>query len=41
VGSFSYNLAEYLFFQIGHAFGADFSPANFEAIRHTQSALVE
>ena len=40
-GAFSYILADYLFFQIGLAFGADFSPANWEAVRRTQSALAE
>ena len=40
-GAFSYILAEYLFFQIGLAFGADFSPANSEAVRRVQSALAE
>ena len=40
-GAFSYNLADYLFFQIGLAFGANFSPANWEAIHCTQSALAE
>jgi hypothetical protein len=39
-GAFSY-LAEYLFFQIGLAFGTNFSPANWEAVRSTQSALAE
>jgi hypothetical protein len=32
-GAFSYILADYLFFQIGFAFGANFSPANWEAIQ--------
>ena len=40
-GAFSYILADYLFFQIGLAFGADFSPANWEAVRRAQSALAE
>ena len=40
-GAFSYILADYLFLQIGLAFGADFSPANCEAIRRAQSALAE
>ena len=40
-GAFSYILADYLFFQVGLAFGADFSPANWEAVRRTQSALAE
>jgi hypothetical protein len=31
-GAFSYILADYLFFQVGLAFGADFSPANWEAV---------
>ncbi len=39
--TFSYILADYLFFQVGLAFGADFSPANWEAVRRTQSALAE
>ena len=40
-GAFSYILADYLFFQVGLAFGADFSPANWEAVRRAQSALAE
>ena len=40
-GAFSYVLADYLFLQIGLAFGADFSPANWEAVRRAQSALAE
>ncbi|KAL3803843.1 hypothetical protein HJC23_004005 [Cyclotella cryptica] len=40
-GAFSYILADYLFFQIGLAFCADFSPANWEAVRRAQSALAE
>ena len=36
-GMFSYILADYLFFQVGLAFGADFSPANWEAVRCIQS----
>jgi hypothetical protein len=40
-GAFSYILADYLFFQVGLAFGADFSPANWEAVCSTQSALAE
>ena len=40
-GAFSYILANYLFFQIGLAFGADFSPANWEAVHRAQSALAE
>jgi hypothetical protein len=40
-GAFSYILADYLFLQIGLAFGADFSPANGEAVRRVQSALAE
>ena len=39
VGAFSYVLSKYLFFQIGLAFGSDFSPANWEAVRQVQSAL--
>jgi hypothetical protein len=39
MGAFSYILAEYPFFQIGLAFGADFSPANWEAVRRIQCAL--
>ena len=39
VGAFSYVLSKYLFFQIGLAFGADFSPSNWEAVRQVQSAL--
>jgi hypothetical protein len=39
--AFSYILANYLFFQVGLAFGADFSPANWEAVHRTQSALTE
>jgi hypothetical protein len=34
-------LADYLFLQIGLAFGVDFSPANWEAIRCAQAALAE
>ena len=40
-GAFSYILADYLFFQVGLAFGADFSPANWEAVRCVQSALTK
>ena len=40
-GAFLYVLADYLFLQIGLAFGADFSPANWEAVRRAQSALAE
>jgi hypothetical protein len=40
-GAFSYVLADYLFFQVGLAFGADFSPANWEAVRRAQSALAK
>ena len=40
-GAFSYILSDYLFFQIGLAFGADFSPANWEAVRRAQAALAE
>jgi hypothetical protein len=40
-GAFSYILVDYLFFQVGLAFGADFSPANWEAVRRAQSALAE
>jgi hypothetical protein len=40
-GAFSYVLADYLFLQIGLAFGADFSPTNWEAVRRAQSALAE
>ena len=39
VGAFSYVLSKYLFFQIGLAFGSDFSPANWEAVRQVQAAL--
>jgi hypothetical protein len=41
VGAFSYILADNLFFQVGLTFGADFSPANWEAVRRAQSALAE
>jgi len=40
-GAFSYILVDYLFLQIGLAFGVDFSPANWEAIRRASSALAE
>jgi hypothetical protein len=40
-GVFLYILANYLFFQIGLALGADFSPANWEAVHRAQSALAE
>jgi hypothetical protein len=40
-GAFSYILADYLFFQVGLAFGADFSPANWEAVHRTQSTLAK
>ncbi len=36
---FLYILSKYLFFQIGLAFGADFSPSNWEAVPQVQSAL--
>jgi hypothetical protein len=39
--AFLYILADYLFFQVGLAFGADFSPANWEAVHHAQSALAK
>jgi hypothetical protein len=39
-GAFLYILAD-LFFQVGLAFGADFSPANWEAVHRAQSALAE
>ena len=32
IGAFSYILANYLFSQISPAFGADFSPTNWEAV---------
>jgi len=37
-GAFSYILADYQFCQVGLAIGADFSQANWEAVRRTQSA---
>jgi hypothetical protein len=40
-GTFSYILANSLFLQIGLAFDADFSPANWGAVRSAQSALAE
>jgi hypothetical protein len=40
-GTFSYILADYLFFQVGLAFGAKFSPASWEAVRRVQSVLAE
>jgi hypothetical protein len=40
-GAFLYILADCLFFQVGLAFGADFSPANWEAVPRAQSALAE
>jgi hypothetical protein len=40
-GAFSYILADHLFFQVGLTFGADFSPANWEAVGHVQSALAK
>ena len=40
-GTFSYILADYLFFQIGLAFGADFSSANWEAVHRAQCALAK
>ena len=40
-GALSYILADHLFLQVGLAFGADFSPANCEAVRRVQSALAE
>ena len=36
VGAFLYVLSKYLFFQVGLAFGADFSPSNWEAVRQVQ-----
>ena len=39
VGAFSYVLSKYLFFQVGLAFGANFSPSNWEAVRQVQLAL--
>lgn len=39
VGAFSYVLAEYLFFQVGLAFGTNFSLSNWEAVWRIQSAL--
>ena len=39
VGAFSYVIAEYLFFQVGLAKGANFSPSNWEAVWRIQSAL--
>jgi hypothetical protein len=41
VGAFLYILADYLFFQVGLAFGADFSPANWEAVHRAQSVLAK
>jgi hypothetical protein len=32
---------DYLFFQVGLKFGANFSPANWEVVRCVQSALAE
>jgi hypothetical protein len=40
-GAFSYILADYLFFQVGLVFGADFSPADWEAVPRIQSALAK
>jgi hypothetical protein len=40
-GAFSYILADYLFFQVGLTFGADFSPANWETIHRARSALAK
>ena len=40
-GVFSYILTDHLFFQVGLAFGANFSPAIWEAIQRVQSALAE
>ncbi len=39
VGAFLYVLSKYLFFQVGLAFGTDFSPSNWEAVRQVQLAL--
>jgi hypothetical protein len=41
VGAFSYTLAKYLFFQVGLAFGANFSQANWEVMCWIQSALAQ
>jgi hypothetical protein len=40
-GTFMYILANYLFFKVGLTFGADFSPANWEAVHRAQFALAE
>jgi hypothetical protein len=40
-GAFSYIFADYQIFQAGLVFGADFSPANWEAVRLVQSALAK
>jgi hypothetical protein len=40
-GTFLFILADYLFFQVGLAFGTDFSPANWEAVHQAQSALAK
>ena len=39
VGAFSYVLSKCLFSQIGLAFGDNFSPSNWEAVRQVHSAL--
>jgi hypothetical protein len=41
VGAFLYILADYLFFQVGLALGANLSPTNWEAVRRAQSTLAE
>ena len=40
-GAFSYILGEYLFVQIGLAFAANLSPANWEDVRRVQSTLAK
>ena len=39
VRAFSYVMSKYLFFQVGLAFGANFSSSNWEAVRQVQLAL--
>jgi hypothetical protein len=41
VGALSYILAEYLFFQIGLAFSANFIPTRWEAVHCVPSTLAE
>jgi len=41
MGDFSYILGGFLFLQCGLTFGSDFSPANWEVVRHNAEQLAK